>query len=60
MRFAERMQLSKDDVVGSVMPHLTGTRSGFNNRAKSYREQVLGSIAKHLPKEDREEVIIPK
>ena len=42
-------------MIGSHLPHFTGTRSGFNNKAKSYRDQVIKSIAKHLPFDDYKE-----
>jgi hypothetical protein len=40
--FAEKMHKMQAgqayDVIGSHLPHFTGTRSGFTNKAKSYRD----------------------
>ncbi|TNV81355.1 hypothetical protein FGO68_gene8165 [Halteria grandinella] len=52
-RFAEKINLMsqglKDDVIGKHIPHFTGTRTGFNFKAQSHREQVIKSITKHIP-----------
>ena len=57
-RFANKInkmqQGIRDDVIGDSIPYLTGTRTGFNftSKAKTYRDSVLSSIAKHFPKEE--------
>jgi len=60
--FAEKMHKMQAgqayDVIGSHLSHFTGTRSGFNSKAKSYRDQVIKSIAKHLPFDDYKEASV--
>jgi hypothetical protein len=55
-RFADKvakMQKGiKDDLVGDTIPYLSGTRTGFAMKSKTYRDKVLDSITKHLPKEE--------
>ena len=57
-RFANKInkmqQGIRDDVIGDSIPYLTGTRTGFNftSKAKTCRDSVLSSIAKHFPKEE--------
>jgi hypothetical protein len=43
-----------DDVIGDSIPYLSGTKTGFSftSKAKTYRDSVLQSIAKHYPKEE--------
>jgi hypothetical protein len=52
-RFAEKIshlqEGTKEDIVGKNIPHFTGTRTGFNFKAHSYREDVIKSITKHIP-----------
>jgi hypothetical protein len=52
-RFAEKISLMqsglKDNVIGKHIPHFTGTRTGFNFKAQSYRDTVIKSITKHIP-----------
>ena len=59
-RFAEKIQKMQqginEDAVGQSIPYLTGTRTGFNLKAQSYREKLLQSVNRYFPKEFQKEV----
>ena len=54
-RFAEKIQRMQqgiqEDAVGQSIPYMSGTRTGFNFKAQSYRERLLQSVTRYMPKE---------
>ena len=37
--------------MGQAVPFFSGTRTGFNFKASSYREKLLQSVTRYMPKE---------